>query len=172
MGTVLYWIGLLGFGIMVALDALYNRKIAAKLLAQDAAVIGEIRPNAKAISLYLLPVFFLILMIVGIAIANGTYHILLIVFIGGGGMGLFLGADASTYLKREGEILIIHRLGKIREYQLSQVRAVSWKTCRGVIGKAMVLVMNDGTSYWFNMDTFAGVQNMYQILSAERACNK
>lgn len=165
MGKLLYWVGLVGFAVLVALDALCNPKIAAGLLKQDAAVTGEIRPNKKALIMILLPMFFLLLMILGIAIADGAYHVLLIAFLGAGGMGSFLGVEMTTYLTLDGNRLVIRRMGKVREYRLSQVCSVAWKPCRGIIGKMLFLVMEDGTSYWFNQDVFVGVQHMYSRLS-------
>lgn len=167
MGKILYWIGLLGFGAAIVLDLVCNPIIAREILKQDAAVTGEIRPNGKAMLIWLLPMLFLVLMVFGIAIVDGAYHILLIVVFGAGGMGVLVGTEMRTYLQLDGQTLVIRKPGTVREYRLSQVRAVSWKPCRGIIGKFLFLVMEDGTSYWFNMDFYVGVQNMYYILSAE-----
>ncbi len=165
MGKVLYWVGLVGFAALVALDMLCNPKIAAEILKQDAAVTGGIRPNKKALILILLPMLFLVLMILGIVIADGAYHVLLIVFLGAGFMGAFMGADMTTCLTLDGDQLTIRRTGTLHRYRLSQVRSVDWKPCRGIVGKMLYLVMEDGTSYWFNMDMFVGVQDTHKRLS-------
>lgn len=165
MGKVLYWVGLVGFAALVALDMLCNPKIAAEILKQDAAVTGGIRPNKKALIRILLPTLFLVLMMLGIVIADGVYHVLLIVFLGAGFMGAFLGADMTTRLTLDGDQLTIRRTGNVHRYHLSQVRSVAWKPCRGILGKMLVLVMEDGKSYWFNLDMFVGVQDMHTRLS-------
>ena len=90
MGKILYWIGLLGFGAAIVLDLVCNPIIAREILKQDAAVTGEIRPNGKAMLIWLLPMLFLVLMVFGIAIVDGAYHILLIVVFGAGGMGVLV----------------------------------------------------------------------------------
>ena len=43
-------------------------------------------------------------------------------------------------------------------------KAPYFPSCRGFIGKQLVIVFNDGKSYYFDMDHYLGVQNVYNAI--------
>lgn len=167
LGLWLSRIGMTGAFVFVGLTVLFREKIIFKILINDAQVRGGIRFSFPNILPVLLPMGCILLLWIGSGISSGESHAWFMTLLAVCLLAGIIGTECSTSLILDGQVIIIRRYRKERQYHLSDVRTVFWRKHRGFIGKSMVLVMHDGTSYWFNMDTFVGVQNMYHILSAE-----
>lgn len=164
IAQVLRVAGFVGFLAWVAVTNLLVHKITNHLFAKDSAFHGGIVPNRIAIAFTLIPLMLFSVIIVGISMGSGEYHILLILAIGGGAMAALMLADQFTELKIDGQSIWINRLWKKKRYCTEQIHSVAWKSCRGMIGKQLLIVFDDGKSYWFDMDHYMGVQNTYNEL--------
>lgn len=165
IGAWMFRIGFLSFLAIAVLNTVFAQKIRLHLLKQDALVKGEIKPNKSALLCSLLPLVCLSLIILGMVVGSAEYRALVVLVVGVCALSTIMGADATTVLRMEGSTFAVRRFGKEKTYQMHDVRAVFWKKSRGWIGKTMVLVLNDGRSYWFNMDVFSGVENMYKSMN-------
>jgi len=172
IGTWLYRIGLFGFLATVGLCTAFRQKLLTAVLRQDACFKGEIRFRKAALLQWLIPVLFICMIVLGLAVGNGGYDLLVILVIGVGGMAAIMGADAATGLTLDGTAFTIRRLWRTNTYQLSDIRAVFWRDNRGMIGRTMVLSLNNGKMYWFSMDSFSGVEYVYAYMSRYLESNR
>ena len=166
IGTWLYRIGLFGFLATVGLCTAFRQKLLTAVLRQDA------RFRKAALLQWLIPVLFLCMIVLGLAVGNGEYDLLVILAIGVGGMAAIMGADAATGLTLDGTAFTIRRLWRTNTYQLSDIRAVFWRDNRGTIGRTMVLSLNNGKMHWFSMDSFSGVEYVYAYMSRYLESNR
>lgn len=164
IARVLVQVGFFGFIALLAVTNLVHQRIVNYLFAKDAAVHGQIIPNRVAAVFTAIPLVFISMVIVGMSMENGEYHGLLILIMGGGLMIGFMLMEQFTYLKIDGQYILINKLGKMKQHSMTDIRCVTWKSCRGIIGKQLVVIFNDGKSYWFNMDHYMGVQNVFNEL--------
>ena len=161
---VLYILGFVGFFVCVAVSGLLQHKFVDFLFAKDHSVHRQIVPNRISIAFTIIPLVFLFMITVGLSIRSGEYHGLLVFIVGGGVMATIILVEQFTYLKIDGQCISIKKLWKVKQYCAADICSVMWKSCRGMIGKELILIFNDGKSYWFNMDHFMGVQNTYNEL--------
>lgn len=161
---ILFILGFVGFLALVVATNLFHHRIINYLFAKDGAVYGQIIPNRIATVFTIIPLVFLSMIIVGLSIGHGEYHGLLVLMIGGGVVVTIMLVEQFTYLKIDGQCILINKLWKEKQYCTADVCSVIWKSYRGMIGKQLVITFNDGKSYWFNMDHYMGVQNTYTEL--------
>ena len=161
---VLYILGFVGFLVCVAVSELLNHKIVNYLFAKDRAVHSQIVPNRISIVFTIIPLVCFSMIIIALSMGSGEYHGLLILIVGGGAMAAIMLVEQFTYLKINGQCILIKKLWKVKQYCAADICSVMWKSCRGMIGKRLILIFNDGKSYWFNMDHYMGVQNTYNEL--------
>lgn len=165
IGNWLLRIGFLGLVACVALSELLHYRIVAKRLIMCGSVKEEVRANPKALGLILIPFGCMLLIMLGLIVSTGNQGVVLILLMGVGLICGFMATDAATSLKLDGGMLTVRRLGKERTYAMEDVRGIYWRRVRGIIGKSMVLVMSDGKIYWFSMDTFDGVEDVFRRIS-------
>jgi len=161
---VLYILGFVGFLVCVAVSELLKYKFVNYLFAKDRAVHSQIVPNRISIVFTIIPLVCFSMIIIAFSMGSGEYHGLLILIMGGGAMAAMMLVDQFTYLKINGQCILIKKLWKVKQYCAADICSVMWKSCRGKIGKQLILIFNDGKSYWFNMDHYMGVQNTYNEL--------
>ena len=165
LGTWLMRIGLGSFLLSVGLTTFFREKIIFSLLAWDAQVRGEIRISLGKLLLMLGPMGCMVVLLAGICLTSVEDHVWFMVIFALCGVCFFAAAESTTYLRLDGQTLTVRRYGKEKQYSLSEVRRVFWRKTRGFVGQSLVLVMEDGTSYWFNPDIFVGVQDIHTRFS-------
>ena len=162
--SVIFYVGFIGYICIALLFQLAEQKIKTYLLKQDSNVFGKIVPRRKARLLLSLPFIFFVMIVTGalIGIRNSSLWVMLTVVFGS--FIIFILMQRPFFLKLDGNFLQVQLLGKERTYQISDILSVSFQPCRGFIPKSLVIVFNDRKSYWFNMDKYCGVQNVYNEL--------
>ena len=162
---VLYYFGIVGVFSYVLVSYVVRNKIASCIFASDLKVSNKIIPSCFSWLRNILGFAFIACVVIGLAIGNEDYTGIVFMSI----VYLFLGAlmlkDACTQLVLRDEHIVITVLQKNRQYLRSDICTIEWKTCRGIIGKQLVIVFCDGRSYYFNMDYYRGVQNTYNELT-------
>ena len=164
ISQVLYILGFVGFLVCVAVSELLKHKFVSFLFAKDHSVHSQIVPNRICIAFTIIPLVFFSMVSIGVSMGSGEYHGLLILIVGGGAMATIMLVEQFTYLKIDGQCIWIKKLWKAKQYRATDICSVMWKSCRGMIGKQLIIIFNDGKSYWFDMDHFIGVQNTYNEL--------
>ena len=164
LASTLIIVGFIGVACVSILFSAAKQKIKSYLLKQDLLVYGKIIPNRKAICFFCLPFIFFALIIMGRWIENHDISILVMLLMGGGAF-ILIKITQPTSLELDGNTLYLRSPGKERQYQTEDVYSVSFKSCRGFIGKSLVIIFNDRKSCWFDMDQYCGVQNVYNELT-------
>lgn len=164
LGMWMSRIGLFGFLVFAVLMRLADRKLKTFLWSRDAAVCGRIVPDRLALIFTLLPLGLLSVVLLGTAIGSGNGSVLLILVMGGGMMAAHLAKDQFTRLTLDGNTLTLRRLGRERQYQISDICDIRFRAYRGITGTMLVIVFRDGKSFCFPMDSFRGVQNTHNEL--------
>lgn len=162
--SVLSYIGFIGLVCSTLLFQLAEQKIKTYLLMQDSKVFGKIIPSRKGHFLLSLPFIFFVMYVTGALIAIRNSSLWVELTIGIGAFIIFILMQRPIFLKLDGNVLQIQHLGKVRTYQVSDILSISFQSCRGFIRKSLVIVFNDRKTYWFNMDKYCGVQNVYNEL--------
>lgn len=173
LGTWLLRIGFAGFVGIIVLLQLFGEKLALYLFRRGAKVQGQIQPDLRGVLLHTLPpLACLSTAVIGGVVGGGGKGMLLVLMLGLFGFVCIIALDATTYLKVDGQAIKIRYMGKTRTYTMEDVCRVYWRNHKGITGKSMVLVLNDGKTYWFSMDAFLGVQSVFDLIyeNTDRSC--
>ena len=160
-----YYVGFAGLLGIITLNQIANQKIASYLLKKDSAVYNKIVPHAAAIFWACAPFPFFALIAIGISLGNAAAYLLIVILPGIGVLLFFLLSKLFTRMMIDSQFLIISKFGRETTYLIADINAIYFRSCRGYIGKQLVIVFKDGKSYWFDMDHYLGVQNAYNALT-------
>ena len=161
---VIFKVGFIGYICIALLFQLAEQKIKTYLLKQDSKVFGKIVPSRKARLLLSLPFIFFVMIVTGVLIGIRNSSLWVVLTIGIGAFIIFFLMQRPIFLKLNGNFIHVQHLGKERTYQISDILSISFRPCRGFIPKSLVIVFTDRKSYWFDMDKYCGVQNVYNEL--------
>ena len=165
---ILFRIGFVGYLCSALLFQLGEQKITTYLLKQDSKAFGQIIPNRMSRLLFsLLPFIFFVMIVAGALIGLCVSSLWIILTIGIGVLIIYFLTHVPAVLTLGGNFLQIQRFGKTRTYQISDILSVSFQSSRGFIKKSLVIVFYDKKSYWFDMDQYCGIQNVYNELIAQ-----
>ena len=161
---VIFKVGFIGYICIALLFQLAEQKIKIYLLKLDSKVFGKIVPSRKARLLLSLPFIFFVMIVTGVLIGIRDSSLWVELTIGIVAFIIFILMQRPFFLKLDGNFLHVQHLGKERTYQISDILSISFQPCLGFIPKSLVIVFNDRKSYWFDMDKYCGVQNVYNEL--------
>ena len=164
IGSRLEQIGFVGFVAYVVLTNAFSQKIKTFFANRATAQGGEIKPYTAWLLFKLIPLAFMSLIVIGVVFLTGHSYVFLFLAIGGGGILVFTHINLFTRLRLDGNTFTICRFGREKTYRLEDIRAVYFRRGRGMIEQTMVLVLNEGKSYWFDKDSFAGVDGVYEYI--------
>lgn len=169
LGRILGLLAFGGFVGYVALGEMFRQKIVIFLFRKDARVFRKIVPNIAGIILSMLPFVFFLFLLLSIFLQNADFPGFFLIFVAAL-IGLLL-ANGFTSLTLDGQYVIIRRLGRQYEYEVSQLNIIMWQNCRGFIGKKLTIRFDDGKFFEFDMDLCSGVQNTYNELTVRMNSN-
>lgn len=164
LAYVIFKVGFIGYICIALLFQLAEQKIKTYLLKQDSKVSGGIVPSRKALLLLSLPFIFFVMIVAGVLIGILNSSLWVVLTIGIGAFIIFFLMQRPIFLTLDGNFIQVQRFGKVRTYQVSDILSISFKSCRGFIKNSLVIVFNDRKIYWFDMDKYCGVQNVYNEL--------
>lgn len=160
-----YYIGFAGMLGIISLNHIADYKITSYLLKKDSAIYNKIIPHPSAIFLACAPFIFLALIAIGLSLENAASHLLFVFLPFIGVLLTFMLSKLFTRMTINSQFLTLSKFGRETTYLMADINTVYFQSCRGYIGKQLVIVFKDGKSYWFDMDHYLGVQNAYNTLT-------
>ena len=164
IGTVLAWIGIGGFALLVFFSERLTLSYTISLMERDLHQRGEVIPNPSAAvnAVGLVPVCLVAL---GGAIASNAWGILFILLFGMP-MGLFYPRFAAARVRLEGRNIRICRFGRERTVPISTLCAAYWSQHKRSFTNRKLVLVFDGWTLDLDQDTHLGLADLHRRLSA------
>ena len=165
IGTVLAWIGMGGFALLVFFSERLTLSYTISLMERDLHQRGEVIPNPSAAAVSAAILTPVCLIALGSAISNNDRGILFILLLVTP-MGLFYPRFAAARVRLEGRNIRIRRFGRERTVPISTLRAAYWSQHKRSFTNRKLVLVFDSRTLDLDQDTHLGLADLHRRLSA------